>query len=240
MKSNPFDLDTRPPFDGFPPEGIRFLKRLKANNDREWFAAHKGEYLEFVRTPMESLLAALAGPIGRIAPEMHVDPKKCIFRIYRDTRFSRDKRPYKTHVAAIIHPRGHWEESAGLYLHIEPGEVYLGGGIYMPDGPQLKKIRAAVASKPGEFLAIVEGTRFRKRFGTLRGDRLSRAPLGYPPDHPMIEWLKWKQMFVAVEWEEGAAGRKDFVERVTGVYGEMMPLVRFINAALHAGGGRRK
>ena len=202
MKASPLDLDAFPPFAGFPPEGIRFLKRLKAHNNREWFTAHRKEYLEFVRLPMESLLASLAGPLGRIAPEMHVDPKKSIFRIHRDTRFSRNKDPYKTHVAAIIHPKGHWEESAGLYLHIEPGEVYLGGGIYMPDGAQLKKIRGAIASRHAEFLAIVEDRGFRKRFGDLQGDRLSRAPLGYTPEHPMIEWLKWKQYFVAVEWGE--------------------------------------
>jgi uncharacterized protein (TIGR02453 family) len=239
MKETPLDLDAHPPFAGFPPEGIRFLRQLKANNNREWFAAHKEEYVEFVRLPMESLLAALSGPLEKVAPEMHVDPKKSMFRIYRDTRFSRNKEPYKTHVAAIIHPKGHWEESAGLYLHIEPGEVYLGGGIYMPDGGQMKKIRGAIASKPKEFLEIVGGKRFAKAFGALQGDRLSRAPLGYLPDHPMIEWLKWKQYFVAVEWKEKAASGKDFVRRVADVYAEMMPLVNFINGALH-GKGRGK
>ena len=233
MKETPLDLGAHPPFEGFPPEGILFLKRLKTNNNREWFNAHKDQYLEFVRLPMESLLAALAGPIGKIAAEMHVDPRKSIFRIYRDTRFSKNKAPYKTHVAAIIHPKGHWEESAGLYLHIEPGEVYLGGGVYMPDGAQLKKIRGAIASRPKEFLAIVGNAGFRKRFGTLQGDTLSRAPLGYLPDHPMIGWLKWKQYFVAVEWPEKAAAGRDFVRRIADVYEDMMPLVRFLNKALH-------
>jgi uncharacterized protein (TIGR02453 family) len=239
MKATPLDLEAYPPFAGFPKEGIRFLKQLKANNNREWFAAHKDEYIEFVKLPMESLLAALTGPLEKIAPEMHVDPKKCIFRIYRDTRFSKNKVPYKTHVAAIIHPKGHWEESAGLYLHIEPGEVYLGGGIYMPDGQQLKKVRGAIASKPKEFLAIVEGKGFKKQFGTLQGDRLSRAPLGYLPDHPMIEWLRWKAFFVGVEWEEKAASGKEFVRRVAEVYAETMPLVRFVNNALHGRGPRK-
>jgi len=239
MKATPLDLGAYPPFAGFPPEGIRFLKQLKENNNREWFAAHKEEYLEFVKLPMESLLAALAGPLEMVAPEMLVDPKKSMFRIYRDTRFSKNKDPYKTHVAGIIHPKGHWEESAGLYVHIEPGEVYLGGGVYMPNGDQLKKIRSAIASKQKEFLGIVGAKGFAKTFGTLRGDKLSRAPLGYLPDHPMIEWLKWKQFFVAVEWKEKESSRKDFVRRVVEVYAGMMPLVNFLNAALH-GKGRAK
>ncbi len=233
MKKSPIDLDAYPPFAGFPPEGLRFLRQLKKNNDREWFAAHRDEYIEFVKLPMESLIAALAVPIDKIAPEMYVNPKKCMFRIHRDTRFSKNKDPYKTHVAAIFHPRGHWEESAGFYLHIEPGQVFLGGGIYMPDGQQLKKIRAAITAKPKAFLAIVKSTRFKKLFGSLEGESLSRAPLGYAPDDSMIAWLKFKQFFVSVEWKESAARQKDFVRRVAGVYKEMLPLVRFLNSALH-------
>jgi uncharacterized protein (TIGR02453 family) len=233
MKEKPIDLDAYPPFDGFPPEGLTFLKQLKTHNTREWFAAHRNEYIEFVKHPMECLIAALAGPIENIAPEMEVNPKKSMFRIHRDTRFSRNKEPYKTHVAAIFHPKGHWEESAGFYLHIEPGEVYLGGGVYMPDGQQLKKIRRAISSRSKEFLGIVNGAAFRKAFGTLEGDRLSRAPLGYAVDDPMIAWLKFKQYFVSVAWKESAAGRKDFVGRVASVYREMLPLVRFLNKAMH-------
>ena len=239
MKPSPLDLDAYPPFAGFPPEGIRFLKQLKANNNREWFNANKERYLEYVKLPMQSLLVALAGPLEKSAPGMLVDPRKGMFRIYRDTRFSKNKDPYKTHVSAIIHPRGHWEESAGLYVHIEPGEVFLGGGIYMPDGGQIKKIRAAIASRQREFLSIVEGKGFRRRFGTLRGERLSRAPLGYRPEHPMIEWLRWKQYFVAEEWPEKSATGKDFVRKVAESFAEMMPLVNFLNSALH-GKGRGK
>lgn len=233
MKPSPIDLDVYPPFAGFPPEGLKFLRQLKTRNTREWFASHRDEYIEFVKLPMESLIAALAAPIEKIAPEMYVNPKKCMFRIHRDTRFSKNKDPYKTHVAAIFHPKGHWEESAGFYLHIEPGEVFLGGGIYMPDGQQLKKIRAAIVAKPKAFLGIIKSARFIKTFGSLRGGQLSRAPLGYTPDDPMIEWLKYKQFFIAVVWKESAARQKDFVGRVAGVYKEMLPLVRFLNSALH-------
>ncbi len=233
MKQQPVDLDAHPPFTGFPPEGLKFLRELKKHNDREWFAAHKEEYLEYVKYPMQSLIAALAAPIGAIAPGMSVDPKTSMFRIHRDTRFSGNKDPYKTHVAAIFHPPGRWTESAALYLHVEPGKVFLAGGVYMPDGAQLKKIRAAIAAKPEEFLGVVNDPAFRKKFGPLDGDRLSRAPLGFRPDHPMIGWLRFKQFIVHREWDESAARRKDLPARVASVYRDMMPLVRFLNRALH-------
>ncbi len=232
MKPTPIDLDAWPPFAGFPPEALTFLRGLKKHNDREWFAAHKEEYLEYVKLPMQSLIAALAAPIGAIVPGMVVDPKKSMFRIHRDTRFSRNKDPYKTHVAAIFHLPGRWTDSAALYFHVEPGKVFLAGGVYMPDGAQLKKIRAAIAAKPKDFLAVVNNPAFVKKFGPLDGDRLSRAPLGYAPDHPMIEWLKFKQFIVYVEWGESAARRKDLPERVASAYRDMVPLIRFLNRAL--------
>lgn len=232
MKAPSIDFDTYPPFDRFPAEGIRFLRQLKRNNNREWFNAHKQEYVEFVKLPMESLIASLVDPLGKIAPEILAHPKKSMFRIYRDTRFSRNKAPYKTHVAAIFHPKGHWEQSAGLYLHIEPGEVFLGGGIYMPDGAQLKNIRGAIARHPKEFLRILAKPSFRKTCGDLQGDTLSRSPLGFRPDHPMIEWLKFKQYFVSAVMPERAALRSGFIPRVLSVYREMLPLVRFLNSSL--------
>ena len=135
-----------PPFAGFPSEGIDFLRRLKRNNNRRWFAAHKSEYLRLVKFPMQMFIASLKPHMEKLAPGIDINPHKNIFRIYRDTRFSRDKTPYKTNVAAVFHQRGHWQESAGFYVHVEPGNVYVGGGIYMPDSRQLKKIRQAIAN----------------------------------------------------------------------------------------------
>ncbi|HLB01379.1 MAG TPA: DUF2461 domain-containing protein [Bacteroidota bacterium] len=233
MKTPPVDFEAYPPFTGFPPEGIRFLRQLKRHNRREWFNAHKTEYEEFVKFPMESLIASLAGPLEKLAPGTFVHPKKSMFRIYRDTRFSKNKDPYKTHVAAIFHPKGPWQDAAGFYLHIEPGRTLLAGGIYMPDGGQLKKIRAAITRDPGAFLGVVRSRSFRKSFGQLEGDKLSRAPLGYSPDDPMIGWLKFKQFIVYNEWPEGAAAKKNFTGLVMSVYGKMLPLVCFLNNALH-------
>jgi len=226
------DEEFFPPFEGFPEEGIAFLRQLKKNNNREWFAANKLRYEEQVKLPMLSLIAALKGPLSGIVPEIEINPKKNIFRIYRDTRFSKNKLPYKTHVAAVFHLRGHWEESAGFYLHIEPDGVYAGGGIYMPDGPQLKKLRRAIATRPEEFLAIVRDKSFVKTFGTLEGEKLQRAPLGYAPDHPMVEWLKFKQFFTGVEWSPETCFRRKFPDAVASLYGELAPLIRFLNSAL--------
>src|SRR5271169_89854 len=211
----PIDQFVVPPFVGFPREGITFLRRLKKNNNRDWFAKHKKEYEEFVKLPMQSLIVMLQGPMMTIAPEFEFNPKRSLFRIYRDTRFSKDKTPYKTHVSAIFHPKGHWEESAGYYLHIEPGEIYLGGGIYMPDGIQLKKIRTAIATRANEFLAIVENKHFKNRFGILEGSKLQRNPQGFRPDHPLIEWLKYKQFYAGVSWKTDVCFSPKFADTVT-------------------------
>ncbi len=229
------DDELFPPFEGFPPEGLTFLRRLKRNNNREWFAAHKGEYEDFVRFPMQSLVSSLRAPMAAIIPELDVNPRRSIFRIYRDTRFSGDKTPYKTHIAAIFHLRGRWQDSAGYYVHIEPGGIYAGGGIYMPDSEKLKKIRKAIAGKPDEYLSIVTDKKFKSRFGSLEGERLSRGPAGYPADHPMVEWLKYKSFYAGVEMQDEECLKASFIDKVVAVYSDLIPLVRFMNGALGAG-----
>ena len=226
------DIELFPPFTGFPEEGIKFLKQLKKNNNREWFNKHKPEYEEFVKLPMQSLIAALKQPLAKLAPEMHVDPKRSMFRIYRDTRFSKDKRPYKTHVAAVFHLKGHWDESAGYYVHIEPDGVYVGGGIYAPESSQLKKIRRTIADSPKEFLSIATSKIFEKRFKKLEGEKLQRMPLGFPIDHMMAEWLKYKSLYTGVEWDVRESYSQKFVDKIVGVYKDLLPLVRFLNEAI--------
>ena len=227
------DLEIFPPFEGFPREGIAFMKRLKRNNNRTWFEKHKNEYESFVKLPMQSLIAALQPHFQKFGPEFDVNPKRSLFRIYRDVRFSKDKTPYKTHAAAHFVLRGKPKgvEGSGYYLHIEPGEVYLGGGIYMPDGDQLKKIRRSIADHSDQFLGILHQTRFKKEFGKLEGEKLHRVPQGYEADHPMAEWLKQKQFFVWVEWPESKCMKKDFVDEVARVYEAAAPLIRFLNGA---------
>jgi uncharacterized protein (TIGR02453 family) len=221
-----------PPFVGFPKEGIHFLQKLKKNNSREWFNKHKPEYEEFVKLPMQSLISSLKQPMMRIAPDMFVDPKRSMFRIHRDTRFSKDKAPYKTHVAAVFHLHGHWQDTAGYYLHIEQGSVYVGGGIYMPDSSQLKSIRGAIADRPKEFLSILSDEKFAGRFKKLEGEKLQRVPLGFPKDHMMAEWLKYKSFYTGVEWKEEICYSPKFTDKIVGVYKDLLPLIYFLNEAL--------
>jgi uncharacterized protein (TIGR02453 family) len=228
----PIDIEMFPPFEGFPKEGLKFLKQLKKNNNREWFGKHKAEYEEFVKLPIQSLIASLKAPMVKFAPEIDVNPKRSLFRIYRDTRFSKNKAPYKTHVAAVFHLKGHWEDSAGYYVHIEPGTIYIGGGVYRPNSDQLKKIRSAIAERSKEFLDIVQSKIFMKRFRVLEGEKLQRAPLGYPTDHPMVEWLKYKSFYTGVERGEKECFSAQFVESITLVYKDLLPLIRFLNKSL--------
>jgi len=231
-----FDVDVYPPFDGFPRDGIRFLKRLKRNNNRAWFAKHKTEYEQFVREPMLALIAALQPHFAQFAAEFDLTPKRSVFRVYRDTRFSSDKTPYKTHVAAHFVIRGTEKGlmGSGYYLQVEPGEVFIGGGIYMPDSDQLKKIRAAIAAHGNEFRSVITSRTFKKTFGALDGDSLKRMPKGFDEAHPMAKWLKMKQFFVGVSWPESKCYRAKLVDDVAGVAEAATPLVRFLNDALRA------
>jgi len=228
------DFDLYPPFEGFPKEGINFLKQLKRNNNREWFEKHKDKFESFVKAPMQSLIFALQPHFSRFAPEFDLNPKRSIFRIYRDVRFSSDKTPYKTHVAAHFVLRGKPKGlvGSGYYLHIEPGELYLGGGIYIPDGEQLKKIRKAIAARSEEFISIVEDRRFKNLFAPFEWSKLQRVPKGYDENHPMSEWLKYKQFFVGVSWQEAKCYRESFVEKSANIFEMLTSFVRFLNKSL--------
>jgi uncharacterized protein (TIGR02453 family) len=223
-----------PPFNGFPKEGLGFLRRLKKNNNRPWFQARKSEYEENVRFPMQCLIAGLAVRLHDEAPEIEFNPRKSIFRIYRDTRFSKNKAPYKTNVGAWFGLRAMKgdTETPGLYVGVGTDEVFVGGGLYMPSGGQLKAIRKSIAENPDDYLAVVRSPRFRKKFGGIQGAVLSRAPLGYPPDHPMIEHLRHKQFFAGVELEEKACYAPKFLETVAVVFADTMPLIRWLARAV--------
>jgi len=232
--SLPLDDDLYPPFHGFRKEGIEFLNRLKRNNTRVWFQKHKPEYEELLRFPMECLIAALAQLMAESAPEFEFHPKRSIFRIYRDTRFSADKTPYKTNIAASFKLRGSKGMIAlpGLYLGIEPGEIYVGGGLYMPSGPQLKAIRKNMVDHPEQFFAVVRDRRFKREFGGIEGGRLQRTPMGYPPDHPMVEFLKHKQYYVGKVLDERACLRASFADTTARILTDCLPFVRWLIFAL--------
>lgn len=227
------DFDSYPPFSGFPREGIRFLRTLKRNNTREWFNEHKHEYEEHVKLPMQSLIVSLRPHFDRFAPEIEATPKRSLFRIYRDTRFSRDKTPYKTHAAAHFVLRGTAKGlvGCGYYVHIEPGECFIGGGIYMPDGPQLKMIRSAISKNGTVFRNIIGRKDFVRRYGAIQGDTLTRMPKGFDENDPMAEWMKLKQFFVGTSIPERSCLVPSFLKTVVACFETAAPFVRFLNDA---------
>lgn len=233
-RSTTLDEHLFPPFEGFPKKGIDFLTQLKRNNNRPWFQKHKPRYEEYVRFPMQCLIASLAERMADIAPEIEFNPRKAIFRIHRDVRFSKNKAPYKTNIAAAFNLRGvkGQIEMPGLYVGIEPTEVFIGGGLYMPTGDQLKAIRKAMVDDPEGYLAIVGNRRFKRVFGEVQGETLQKAPLGYPKDHPMIKHLRHKQFYVGIEPDPSSCLKPRFLDTVVSVFEDTVPLVRWLTQAV--------
>ncbi len=214
---------------------LTFLRTLKRNNRRDWFNAHKDEYELHVRQPMIAIIEQLANDLRDTAPEVIAAPKTSLYRIYRDTRFSPNKAPYKTHAAAVFPARGlPKHEGAGLYFHISPDEVWIGGGIYAPQTPQLVALREHIAANINRLRTIVESPSFRRRVGRLGGERLQRVPRGYPPDHPGAEYLKLRQFIAGREWPGSFTTSPKFYATVLATFREVLPLTRFLNEPLLA------
>ncbi len=220
-------------FPGLPKEGLQFLRSLKRNNNREWFQKHKSIYETQVKQPMESLIEFMATEFQRFAPEMVASPKASAYRIHRDTRFSKDKSPYKTHVAAVFPRSGLGKhEGAGYYLHVAPTELLIGGGLYMPLPEDLNAIRSHIAENAEAFIGIVEGRPFRRLFGTIGGEQLSRVPRGFPPDHAAAKYLRYKQFLASRTFEPGVATSDGFYKLVVETFRGMLPFIRFLNDPL--------
>jgi uncharacterized protein (TIGR02453 family) len=218
---------------GFQPRALTFLRALKRNNDREWFRARKEQYDELLRVPMLAIIEQLALDFQSFAPDLVASPKASMYRIYRDTRFSEDKSPLKTHVAAMFPPRGlARHEGAGLYFHVALDGVWVGGGMYAPDTSHLQAERDHIAANIKRFRAIVESPRFRRAFGKLEGDRLQRVPRGYPADHEAADYLRHRQFLAGKEYPARFACSPGFYKGVVGVFREAAPLVRFLNEPL--------
>jgi uncharacterized protein (TIGR02453 family) len=220
----------------FPAETLRFLRALKRNNRREWFEAHRGDYEQYVRQPMTAIVERLAVDLRGFAPELIAAPKVSLYRIYRDTRFSHDKKPYKTHIAAVFPTRGLAKhEGAGTYFHVSADEVWIGGGMYMPQPAQLFAVREHIAGHVKQLRAIVESPAFRKQLGELGGDKLTRVPRGFSKDHPAAEFLKYKQFVAGAEFPAAFATDPKFYKTVLAVFRQVTPLARFLNAPLLKG-----
>jgi uncharacterized protein (TIGR02453 family) len=217
----------------FTSESLRFLRALKRNNRREWFHAHRDDYESHIRQPMSEIVARLAEDFRDFAPEFVASPKTSMYRIYRDVRFSENKAPYKTHVAASFPTRGLAKhEGAGLYFHVSADEVWVGGGMYAPQPPQLHSVREHIAGNWRRLRTLVESPVFRREIGSLEGERLQRVPRGFARDHEAVEYLKFRQFLAGREFVPTFATTGRFYGGLVGVFRRIAPLMRFLNEPL--------
>ncbi|HQQ97414.1 MAG TPA: DUF2461 domain-containing protein [Cyclobacteriaceae bacterium] len=212
---------------------LKFLKSLARNNNREWFEKNKGTYLE-CKESFEALVRAYLNELISFHPELaSLNPKKLPFRIYRDVRFSKDKRPYKTNMGAGFSPNGKLVQEPGYYLHLEPGASFLAGGIYMPDPTNLSKIRQEIDYNGDKLEKIMKDKSFRKwykDFGDF--DRLKTAPKGYAKDHPRLEWLKNRSFIVTHNFTDTEVCNPRFVKNLAAASQSMKPLIDYMKEAL--------
>ncbi len=210
-----------------------FLSDLKKNNDRNWFLAHKEAYLE-AKQEFEGLVEELIGRIGAFDTSVKgLDPRKCSFRIFRDARFSKDKSPYKTNFGAHIGAKENkFEERSGYYLHVEPGNCFLGGGAYMPSSAWLKAIRSAIAEDGKFFRRLITSPAFKKQFGAMEGETLKTAPQGYSADHPHVDLLRHKNFLAMRKLKDAELLAPGFGKAAAASFKALVPFERFLNDVL--------
>lgn len=218
-----------------PKSTIQFLKELKQHNDRDWFMKNKPRYTE-AHEQFTQFVGDLLKHLVKFDPSLvGVTANQCVFRIYRDVRFSKDKSPYKTHFGAYITSIGKKTDvhgKAGYYLHIEPGASMLAGGAYVPDGTWLKAIRQEIDYNGAEFRKILSGKKFKEYFGELEGEKLTRLPKGYPETHPDIELLKHKSHLAVHNLTDKQVLDNKFLIHCATVFKAMHPLNTFLNRSM--------
>ncbi|MEM6988638.1 MAG: DUF2461 domain-containing protein [Pseudomonadota bacterium] len=222
-----------------PTDLFSFLTELSENNNKPWFEENKPRFKSNVQAPMVGFIEAMAPWFESSAPAFMADTRLnggSLFRIYRDTRFAKDKTPYKTNVGCHFRHRvGKDAHAPGYYVHIAPDEIFFGGGIWMPPTSVLNQIRDAIVDSPKRWAAIEKSARFKKRFGELRGDQLKRPPRGYDADHPLIEDIKRKSFFAFSSCTPKQVCAKDFPKRIATTFDDLEPLMHFLVDALDVG-----
>jgi len=212
------------------PKTLDFLKKLHKNNNREWFTENKHLYTESQQNVI-AFLEDLLKKMSEFDEELaKIDAKKSLFRIYRDTRFSKDKIPYKTNFGASL-GMGKGSQKGGYYLHLEPGKSFIAGGIYMPEPAVLKELRKEISLYGNEFLAILNNKEFKKHFPELdQDDKLKKIPQGFEKEDPMAEFLKLKNFIVVYYLKDEEILNKDAAKNLTKIFKLMKPLNDFLNA----------
>ena len=222
-----FDL---PPFPGFDKAGFKFLKELKENNNREWFTERKAIYEDHLLEPMRLLLADLRRRFREEGLNFYPDPKKGVFRIYRDTRFSKDKNPYKTNIGAAVPFAGEQKEGIGNYIHIEPGGCFYGGGAYFMEPAGLRNLRVKIAEDTDHIRSII--ARMEKEVGPLHGEKLKRGPAGFDKDHPAMDLLLYTQMWASAPFPDKLATSSELVDWIVNKTRELTDFNAFLYEAI--------
>jgi uncharacterized protein (TIGR02453 family) len=217
-----------PPFAGFSPEAIQFLADLAVNNDRAWFQPRKAEYERLLKEPFEAMIAALAERLEARGVPLLADPKRSPFRIYRDTRFSKDKTPYKTHIAAVFTRRG-GEKNSGYYFSVSPDEIEAGGGVYNPPAADLRVMRGYLAEHHEEFRRITAAPAVKRLFGEMTGSSLARAPKGFPADHPAADLLRRKQFMLFRPLDVSLATSPKLYREIVKRFEAATPMLQFLD-----------
>jgi uncharacterized protein (TIGR02453 family) len=218
-------------FPGFPPEMVQFFRGLKRNNRRDWFQPRKHLFDQHVKAPMLELVTALNGELRKFAPQCATtDPKKSLFRIYRDTRFSADKTPYKTHAAASF-----WRpEGGGFYFSVSHDQIEVAGGIYHPSPETMYLVRTHIAENYQELRRILANKKSKKLVGDLQGDELTRAPKGFDPLHPALDLIKKKDWILDVSLEPSLATTPKLYGEILDRFRAIAPLIEYLNRPLAA------
>lgn len=211
---------------------LDFLTAIKLNNNRDWFMANRSAYLE-ARDNFETFVQAIINEIITFDPILKgLEVKSCVYRLNRDIRFSNDKSPYKSHLGAFIVRGGkkNGDRFAGYYFHIEPGDKNLiAGGAYMPPAPWLSAIREKISESPDEIVKVIKSKSFRKYFGEISGEKLKKAPKGYPADHPQAELLKYKSYLIMNEVPDKMVLTEEYFDYVIDVFRAMKPFNDYMN-----------
>lgn len=211
---------------------LKFLTNLKQNNNRDWFMAHKPEY-DLIKIEIKELTLELLNFLKSIDPSLiSLEPKDCTYRIYRDIRFSKDKTPYKTHIGIFIAKGGKNSFNPGYYLHIEPNNSFIGGGLYLPQGEVLKNVRQEIYYNIDEFLSIFSNENFKKYFKELSNyERLKKPPKGYDSSFEHIDLLKNKSFVVSHFLDDSKLLEHDLFPMISSVFIEMHPFIKFLYKA---------
>ncbi len=222
-------------FPGFSTEMVQFFKKLKRNNRREWFQPRKHLFDQHVKEPMLELVTAINAQLIKFAPAFVTDPKKALFRIYRDTRFAADKTPYKTHIAASFSRRAPEHlGSGGFYFSVSDTEIEVAGGIYHPTPETMLAVRTHIADNHKELRKILAAKDVRRLLGDLQGAELTRAPKGFDPTHPAVDLIKKKDWILDINLDAGLATTTKLQGEIVDRFRAMAPFIEFMNRAVPA------